>query len=65
LQVVFIDRDPEFFVFVLNYLRDGPAVVLPDKEHSRARVQQEAYFYGYCLGRVNKLTPFVQAGRPA
>ena len=46
LQPLFIDRDPEFYIFVLNYMRDGPAAVMPDREHVRARVQQEAYFYG-------------------
>lgn len=46
MQPLFIDRDPEFFHYILNYMRDGPGVVLPDREHVRARVNQEAHFYG-------------------
>jgi hypothetical protein len=42
---VFIDRDGPLFRFVLDYLRNGCRLVLPDVFHERERLRQEAEFY--------------------
>lgn len=41
---VFIDRDPEHFGLILNFLRDG-VCVLPVNPEARRQVLQEADFY--------------------
>lgn len=41
---VFIDRDPEHFGLILNFLRDG-VCVLPVNAEARRQVLQEADFY--------------------
>ncbi|CAJ0591878.1 unnamed protein product [Cylicocyclus nassatus] len=44
-EELFIDRDPSHFEEVLNYLRDGEYVVLPEDENTLKRLQREAEFY--------------------
>eukprot|EP01083_Nonionella_stella_P043676 117872_1 len=41
----FIDRDPTYFRFVLNYLRNGTNVVLPDKTWELRQLNVEAEYY--------------------
>ena len=41
----FIDRCGDTFGFVLNYLRGGPAVALPDNQLMLQRLRNEADFY--------------------
>lgn len=41
---VFIDRDPRFFQAILNYLRDGWAL-LPSSASERRELMQEVRFY--------------------
>ncbi|CAJ0591879.1 unnamed protein product [Cylicocyclus nassatus] len=42
---LFIDRNPTYFAYVLDYLRDGEYVVLPDDDNSLKCLQREAEFY--------------------
>jgi hypothetical protein len=44
---VFIDRDPQHFGLILNFLRDG-VCVLPVDEEARKQILQEADFYQVC-----------------
>eukprot|EP01084_Bolivina_argentea_P016174 30288_1 len=41
----FIDRDGEFFMYILNHLRSGIKVVLPDKVIHLKKLQVEADYY--------------------
>jgi len=42
---LFIDRDPTYFRWILNYLRDGYLVTIPSALHERLQILQEARFY--------------------
>ena len=42
----FIDRDGDLFPFILNFLRDGDAAVLPIEPNKRVQLQQEAECFG-------------------
>jgi len=42
---LFIDRDPTYFRWILNYLRDGYLVTIPSEVHERMQILQEARFY--------------------
>jgi len=42
---LFIDRDPTHFRWLLNYLRDGFLVTVPEKINDRMEILQEARFY--------------------
>ena len=44
---MFIDRDPEHFGLILNFLRDG-VCVLPVSPEARRQLLQEADFYQVC-----------------
>jgi hypothetical protein len=52
---IFIDRDPTYFSYILNYLRMGPQVTLPCDKNGRLLLQQEALFYG-----LNDLVPLLK-----
>ncbi|CAJ0592041.1 unnamed protein product [Cylicocyclus nassatus] len=43
--VLFVDRDPTDFSHVLNYLRDGKNVVLPEDDYTLKSLRREAEFY--------------------
>uniref|UniRef100_A0A914D888 Potassium channel tetramerisation-type BTB domain-containing protein n=1 Tax=Acrobeloides nanus TaxID=290746 RepID=A0A914D888_9BILA len=43
---VFIDRDAELFRYVLQFLRDGRRVVLPDDVSLLKQILREAEFFG-------------------
>jgi len=43
---LFIDRNPEFFPFILEYLRNGNKVILPEKVEIRDALMLEAEYYG-------------------
>ena len=42
---VFIDRDGRLFQYILNYLRDGVELVIPEERRDQLGLQQEARFY--------------------
>lgn len=44
-QAYFIDRDPTYFRFILNYLRDDGSLTIPDTNEGREDLLKEAYFY--------------------
>jgi len=44
-QVLFVDRDPSMFGYVLNFLRDGKNIVLPSEEEKLLMLKNEADFY--------------------
>mmetsp|Transcript_23799 Transcript_23799/g.39142 ORF Transcript_23799/g.39142 Transcript_23799/m.39142 type:complete len:286 (-) Transcript_23799:58-915(-) len=60
---IFVDRDGTTFEFVLNYLRDGREVVLPDDKHILERIAREAKYYGFeelvdlCNSRIDRIEP--------
>jgi len=55
-SAVFIDRSPQYFSQILNYLRDGD-VFVPDNEQDKYGLIKEADFYG-----LKGLVDLVQAG---
>lgn len=46
-DAIFIDRDPQHFKTILNWLRDNNPAVLPDAQHDRQGLLAEAQYY--CL----------------
>jgi hypothetical protein len=44
-QAYFIDRDPTYFRYILNYLRDDGSLSIPDTNEGREDLLKEAYFY--------------------
>ena len=44
---VFVDRDPDLFPYILQWLRDGENAILPLTEVEQRKLKQEANFYGY------------------
>ena len=49
----YIDRDPKHFDYILNYLRIGDELVLPDSIKSKKELLIESQFYG--LNKLNEL----------
>ena len=49
---IFIDRDPQHFRWILNYLRDGYIVTVPTSIQDRLELLQEARYY-QLVGLVN------------
>lgn len=42
----FVDRDPTYFRYILNFLRDGTEAIFPDDEQIIWAITNEAKFYG-------------------
>ena len=61
---VFIDRDGALFSYILGYLRDGDALVLPDSRADKQALLQEARYY-VLDGLVAKLQDVLASTPPA
>lgn len=52
---IFIDRDPKYFRWILNYLRDGSLLTLPEPINCTLELLQEARVY-----RITGLVNFIE-----
>lgn len=52
---IFIDRDPKYFRWILNYLRDGSLLTLPEPINCTLELLQEARVY-----RITGLINFIE-----
>ena len=60
---IFIDRDGEIFIYILDYLRTGK-LILPDNFKETARFREEVLFY-QLSGLHKLLTPYYNLKYPA
>ena len=56
----FIDRDPRYFPYVLNYLRDGQLVI--DSDISLEAIKNEARYFGL-LNLEEELNERIESGK--
>ena len=59
---IFVDRDGELFVYILDYLRSGK-LILPDNFKETARLREEVVFY-QLEGLSQLLTPYYNLKYP-